>query len=155
MSPAPVPSAPPSTPAPLLPFVGTPEFDAELARFLDSLDVAQLYAVETMCTQRQVAKYQAQLLTALRRRARQVVAEGETASRWPVVALTFGTSVCDNAVFWDEYNVEARHLDGTLSTVDLHFEDVCGVLADLSTALRPDDTDSIVVHLRTGEFDYQ
>jgi hypothetical protein len=145
----------PPASAAVLPLVGTPEFDAELARLLDSLDVAQLYAVETMCTQRQIAKYEAQLLTALRRRARQVVAEGETASRWPVVTLTFGTSVYENGVFWDEYSVEARHLDGTLSTVDLHFEDVCGVLADLSSAQRPDATDSIVVQLRTGEFDYR
>lgn len=141
--------------ATVLPLVGTPEFNAELARLLDSLDVAQLYAVETMCTQRQVAKYEAQLLTALRRRARQVVAEGETASRWPVVTLIFGTSVYENGVFWDEYSVEARHLDGTLSTVDLHFDDVCGVLADLSSAQRPDATDSIVVQLRSGEFDYR
>ncbi|MER6126558.1 hypothetical protein ABT173_28865 [Streptomyces sp. NPDC001795] len=148
-------STAPSTPAALLPLVDTPEFDAELSRFLDSLDVAQLYAVETLCMQRQVAKYEAQLLTALRRRAREVVAEGETASRWPVVTLTFGTSVYDNGVFWDECTVEARHLDGTLSTVDLYYEDVCGVLADLSSALRPDGTDSIVVQLRTGEFDYQ
>ncbi|MGW1002227.1 hypothetical protein ACWDBD_20390 [Streptomyces sp. NPDC001118] len=155
MSLALVTSTAPSTPAALPPLVDAPEFDAELARFLDSLDVAQLYAVETMCMQRQVAKYETQLLTALRRRAREVVAEGETASRWPVVTLTFGTGAYDNGVFWDEYSVEARHLDGSLSTVDLDFEDVCGVLADLSSALRPDGTDSIVVQLRTGEFEYQ
>ncbi|MFB8406549.1 hypothetical protein [Streptomyces sp. NPDC055912] len=142
--------APAPTPGALLPLVGTSDFNAELGRLLDTLDAAQLFAVESMCLRRQSAKYTARLLTVLRRRARQIVAEGETDSRWPVVAVTFGTWGWDNGIFWKEYEVALRHLDGTVSRVDLGYDDVSGLLADLAGTDRPDHGDRLTVDLRTG-----
>lgn len=114
--------APAPTPGALLPLVGTLDFDAEWGR----------------------------LLTVLRWRARQIVADGETDSRWPVVAVTFGTWDWDNGIFWKEYEVALRHLDGTVSHVDLGYDDVSGLLADLAGTDRPDHGDRLTVDLRTG-----
>jgi hypothetical protein len=143
--------APAPSPATLVPLVGTTDFDAELARLLDTLDAAQLNAIEIACLQRQSAVYAAKLVTALQHRTREVVTAKETDSRWPVVSVSFDTWECENGWFWCEYSAELRHLDGTVSTVDLAFDDVSGLLSDLAGTDRPYAGDTLTVDLLTGD----
>ncbi|MEW1760407.1 hypothetical protein AB0393_28335 [Streptomyces cyaneofuscatus] len=138
------------SPAALAPLVGTTDFDTELARFLDTLTAVQLNDIEIACLQRQSAYYSAKLVTALRHRTREVVAARETDSRWPAVGVVFGTCEWENGCFW-ETTGQVRHLDGTRSTVDLDFDEVSGLLADLSGTERPCSGDRLRVDLRTGE----
>ncbi|MET9779279.1 hypothetical protein ABZ023_34405 [Streptomyces sp. NPDC006367] len=142
--------APAPSPAALVSLVGTADFDAELARLLDTLDASQLNDIEIACVRRQSARYADQLVTVLRRRAREVVAARETDSRWPVVSVAFGAWEWENGWFWCEYSAELRHLDGTVSTVDLAFDDVSEVLADLAATDRPERGETLTVDLRTG-----
>ncbi|WP_189971390.1 hypothetical protein [Streptomyces violascens] len=146
MSPSPTGPAP-AGPAPL---VGTMDLDAELGRLLDSLTAAQLYDIEIACVQRQSAHYGRQLVTALRHRTREVVAARETDSRWPVVGVVFGTCEWDNGWFWEPTGL-VRHLDGTRSNVDLDFDDVSGLLADLSGTERLCGGERLRVDLLTGD----
>ncbi|MFF9785692.1 hypothetical protein [Streptomyces nigrescens] len=118
---------------------------------MDSLDAAQLNVIEVACVRRQSAYYAAQLVTALRNRTREVVAAKETDSRWPAVAVSFDTWEWENGWFWCECSAELRHLDGTVSVVDLAFDDVSGLLADLAGTDRPSAGDSLTIDLRTGE----
>jgi hypothetical protein len=139
------------TPAALVPLIGTTDFDAELARLLDSLTAAQLNDIEIACLRRQSARYAAQLVSVLRHRTREVVAAHETDSRWPVIAVSFDTWEWDNGWFWCEYSADVRHLDGTVSTVDLAFDDVSGLLADLAGTDHPFKGDTLTVDLLTGD----
>ncbi|MEU4080382.1 hypothetical protein [Streptomyces venezuelae] len=142
--------APAPSPAALVPLVGTADFDAELARLLDTLDASQLNDIEIACVRRQSAHFADRLVTVLRHRAREVVAARETDSRWPVVSIEFGSWDWENGWFWCEYSAELRHLDGTVSTVDLAFDDVSEVLADLAATDRPQSGETLTVDLRTG-----
>ncbi|MFG2210551.1 hypothetical protein [Streptomyces sp. NPDC048638] len=140
----------PALPSALAPLVGTTDFDTELGRLLDTLTTAQLYDIETACVERQRTYYGRKLVTALRLRTRELVADRETDSRWPVVGVVFGTCEWENGVFW-ETTGEVRHLDGTRSFVDLDFEDVSGLLADLSGTERPCGGERLRVDLLTGD----
>lgn len=140
------------SPAALVPFIATSAFDAELERFLDLLDAHQLFTVESRSSQRQSVIYAQQLVAALRRRAYEVVKEKQTASRWPVVEVSFETWAWDNGDFWYESGATLRHFDGTVSRdVDLSFDDVSGPLTDLAGVDRPFAGDTLTVDLRTGE----
>ncbi|MCX4826550.1 hypothetical protein OG883_43720 [Streptomyces sp. NBC_01142] len=142
---------PAPSPAALVPLVGTTDFDAELARLLDTLDASQLNDIEIACVRRQSAHYADKLVTALRHRTREVVANKETDSRWPVVAVALDTWEWENGWFWCEYSAELRHLDGTVSTVDLAFDDVSELLADLAGTDQPLNGDTLTVDLLTGD----
>ncbi|MER0477198.1 hypothetical protein ABR737_02290 [Streptomyces sp. Edi2] len=138
------------SPAGLAPLVGTTDFDAELGRLLDTLTAAQLYDIETACVERQRAHYGRRLVDVLRHRTREVVAARETDSRWPVVGVVFGTCEWENGWFW-ETTGQVRHLDGTRSIVDLDFDDVGGLLADLSGTERLCGGERLRIDLRTGD----
>ncbi|TLQ39281.1 hypothetical protein [Streptomyces marianii] len=143
--------APVLSPGALVPLVGTADFDTELARLLDTLTAEQLNDVETACLRRQSAHFSERLVTALRHRAREVLTAREAASRWPVIAVTFTTWDWDNGWFWCEYSARARHMDGTVSTVDFDFDDVTEALADLAATDRPGRGDNLTVDLLTGD----
>ncbi|WP_329020501.1 hypothetical protein [Streptomyces sp. NBC_01601] len=139
------------SPAALVPLVGTTDFDAELNRLLDSLDAEQLNGIEIACVRRLSARYATKLVSVLRSRTREMMAARETDSRWPVIAVSFDTWEWDNGWFWCEYSAELRHLDGTVSTVDLAFDDVSELLADLAYTDHPIKGDTLTVDLLTGD----
>ncbi|GAA3710097.1 hypothetical protein ACRWOO_28510 [Streptomyces sp. NEAU-PBA10] len=143
--------APAPSPAALVPLVGTTDFDAELARLLDTLDASQLNDIEIACVRRQNAHFAAKLVTVLRHRTREVVAAKEADSRWPVVSVSFDTWQWENGWFWCEYSAEARHLDGTVSTIDLAFDDVSELLADLASTDHLLGDETLTVDLLTGD----
>ncbi|MFJ4700560.1 hypothetical protein ACIP5N_21725 [Streptomyces sp. NPDC088768] len=142
--------APAPSPAALAPLVGTADFDAELALLLDTLNASQLNDIQIACARRQRAHYADQLVTLLRHSVREVVAGRETPSRWPVVSINFDSWEWENGWFWCESSAELRHLDGTVSTVDLAFDDVSEALADLASTDQPQSGDTLTVDLRTG-----